>query len=61
MLYFAISTFIFCFICAIFFISAGYVLYKKKNDINEFYAGCVFCVISLTGCLVSGLGIYTNI
>ena len=53
----AIICFIFCLISAIVFIGVGYHNYKKKNDIDELQAGCLFAFISLFGCLISGIRI----
>ena len=56
----AIICFIFFLITAIFFISAGYRIYKKKNDFDELQAGFLFAIISLSGCLISGIRILLN-
>lgn len=57
----AIICFILFLIAAIFFMSAGYIIYKKKNDIDELQAGYLFAIISLCGCLISGIRIYIEL
>jgi FtsH-binding integral membrane protein len=54
---FAIISFIFFFLCTIFFITAGYTAYKKKNDIDELFAGMYFALWALFGCLIVGIRI----